>query len=90
MKFHVTKYALSEGIQEMDLKYCGDGYASALSGGAYRFFGKVGRDCFERHSEAVDHAEKMRRAKIASLKKQITKLERLTFSPPTPETVVPE
>jgi hypothetical protein len=81
MKFHITKYSLSEGILEKELEYAGDGYAKESgNGGAFRFFGKVGKDCFERRSEAISHAEKMRLAKIASLKKQIAKLEKLTFN----------
>ena len=40
----------------------------------------IGKDVFLDKSEAVKTAEKMRKKKIASLRKQIEKLEKLSFN----------
>jgi hypothetical protein len=77
---YVTKYALSAGIKEMQLEYDGSRYCNEIGSGIFRFFGRLGRDCFRSHFEAKERAEEMRKDKIASLKKQIAKLEKLTFN----------
>lgn len=55
---------------------CGDATRSDTS---MRVWVKLGRDAFQQKADALDRAAKMRDKKIASLKKQIAKLEALTF-----------
>lgn len=74
-KFWISKYALTEGIQEVE----GD-----LSQGEYVYYGshgqaKLGRDAHVDESKARAASESMRKKKIASLKKQIAKLEAMKF-----------
>lgn len=75
--YYLAKYALSSGIKAIDCKPPGStGYCQQVGGyGLY----KLGKDVFETESEAVANAEDHRVKKIASLKKQIEKLERMTF-----------
>lgn len=82
-EFYVTKYALSGGIQRVTGKLTNDGqYVTYEPHG----FARYGRDAFINSMEAQADAEKRRVAKIASLRKQIAKLEKLTFATPTTET----
>jgi hypothetical protein len=75
MKIYVTKYALTAGIKEheAEISSSGGAYVNGLYGG---FFGN---DFWDNEEEAKKHANVMRLKKIASLKKQIEKLEKLTF-----------
>jgi hypothetical protein len=76
----VSKYALSAGLQKKELKETVDnGYTYEPPHSIFGFRGRLGRDCHRTKEEAVARAEKMRKDKIASLKKQITKLEQLKF-----------
>lgn len=77
----MTKYALSEGIKEVkeNTAYAGhyvDG-VTRLCGylSSYRF----GTDVFKTREEAVIDAELRRDKKIMSLKRSITKLEKMVF-----------
>jgi hypothetical protein len=77
----VTQYALRGGIKEVELIETDGGMAvvkweGALNGQWY-FHGKGWHRTRE---AAVERAEEMRVAKIASLRKQIAKLEKLKFS----------
>lgn len=78
-KVYITKYALSKGIEKVDTEL----YKSAISNEYYTREGYncyfIGRDAFTIESQAIDKAEEMRVKKIASLKKQIEKLEKLNF-----------
>ena len=47
--------------------------------GPFSFY-YIGRDVFTEKSEALKKAEDMRKKKIASLRKQIDKLEKLSFN----------
>jgi predicted ATP-grasp superfamily ATP-dependent carboligase len=75
MKVWITKYALSEGIEEHDVTDCGEGMMLT----ANRYFHGEGRDWHRTRESAVTKAEKMRKSKIASLRKQIERLEKLAF-----------
>lgn len=78
-KFYVTKYALSSGVVEMDLNVTfGTSSVEYLRGGNWASFVR-GRDAFENRDDAVKAANAARVKKIASLQKQIKKLEKLTF-----------
>lgn len=75
MKVFVTKYALSNGIKETDCKISEQFPDMAVDGLAYHHK----PDWHENKEDAIIQAEKMRVAKIASLKKQLNKLEKLKF-----------
>ena len=78
-KVFITKYALTEGIKEIeadiirsrfeDREYVRDGLCSYF----------LGKNAFTDKSEALKKAEEMKIRKIASLRKQIEKLEKLSF-----------
>ena len=75
----LTKYALTDGIEEViscDAD-TGRGYVF-LSGRSWSSY-KLGRDVHLTHEGAVRAAEAMRKKKIASLRKQVEKLEALKF-----------
>jgi hypothetical protein len=87
---YVTKYALTKGIIEGDVDQTKTSESCRLMGNDAWVVALVetragsdwfmrGRSCFDDYSAAVARAEEMRTAKIASLKKQIAKLEKLRF-----------
>lgn len=83
MKVWITEYALTQGIIEAETdKISNDGYCHAY------WIDKKGYKCdsflcpqhFATDKEsAIAKAEEMRQKKIASLKKQIQKLEKMKF-----------
>jgi len=78
-KVYITKHALSTGIEKVDTKlykYAIDGRYWIVEG--YNCY-YIGKDAFTIESQAIEKAEEMRIKKIASLKKQIEKLEKLNF-----------
>lgn len=80
MRYFACKYALSYGaIREFESDDTPDKeYAYDRRSSAWAQY-KVGRDAFVTEAEAKAAANKLRLKKIASLKKQIEKLERLAF-----------
>ncbi len=83
MKAFVTKHALTKGIFEVEGSNSPD-YPRMLSvqlgpGGWIENYHGEGRDWHRTRESALLRAEEMRKAKIASLKKQIKKLESLSF-----------
>ena len=82
MKFFLSKYALTGGIKEAEGKMiAGDmkGFIYAKLDG-YESIYVIGRDVHETREAAVEEAETMRKRKIASLRRQIAKIEELDFS----------
>ena len=85
MKVWITKYALTVGIIEMQqipgATYEGKEYAFFVDGnGQYNTgFYIPYEELFWDKNSAIVKAEEMRQKKIASLKKQIEKLERMRF-----------
>ena len=81
-KVFITKYALTSGIKEMETEI----YKSEFNNQDYYVrdgsfsFHYIGKDAFTEKSEALKKAEDMRKKKIASLRKQIDKLEKLSFN----------
>ena len=79
MKVWITKYALTRGIFEMEVK------SQSKDGTAV--YGKAWDDCYRGEGKewhrtkesAIQKTEEMRQKKIDSLKKQIEKLERMKF-----------
>ncbi len=74
-KVYITKCALTHGIAEKEVKIV-NGYA--YSKGQYSTQYCPG-EFFDSQQEALNAAEEMRVKKIASLKKQITKLNAMRF-----------
>jgi hypothetical protein len=74
-KVYTTKYALTQGIEEKQVKivrgyaYSIDAYSTQYCPGEY----------FDTLQEAVNAAEQLRVKKIASLKNQIAKLGKMHF-----------
>lgn len=77
MKIWITKYALSKGIVVEHAEHRG-GDLWVFSGG-FVDSRLEGRDWHRTEESAMACAEEMRVKKIASLKKNISKLENLTF-----------
>jgi hypothetical protein len=86
-KVWITKYALTQGIHEVGVRECLDVRPDGdmverdppSSFGGICYHGK-GRDWHETKEGAIACADEMRRKKIASLKKQIAKLEKINFA----------
>jgi hypothetical protein len=76
----ITKYALTEGIYSVDVEDCFN-ISEKMVTGLNRRDGCYHKPHWHRtRKEAVVQAEKMRAAKIRSLRKSIAKMERLDFS----------
>ncbi len=85
MKVWITKYALTKGIMEEDAAEISSNSPRICSveydHGNYSTKGYYhGDDWHTTKDAALNRAEQMRLAKIASLKKSISNLEKLTFS----------
>ena len=78
MRVFITKYALTKGIIETEAKDIGDDMIEIV--GKYPiYYHKDGREWHKTKESAIKKAEEMRQKKIASLKKQIEKLEGMKF-----------
>lgn len=85
MKVWITKYALTKGIEEinsnnvtiMDVEDNGDLYIVRTKGSLPEVYNK--KDYVLNKESAIAKAEELRQKKIASLKKQIEKLEGMKF-----------
>lgn len=76
----ITKYALTKGIVKMHVedRTVATGRVTEVGNPYSCVYFKS--DWHRTREEAVAQAEKMRKAKLASLRKQIKKLEALSFS----------
>lgn len=80
MKIWISKYALSGGITEHECDPPKDGSYYVYPRGETEYVSfKLGRDAHATPEEAAQAAEAARVKKIASMRKQIAKLEKLTF-----------
>jgi hypothetical protein len=83
MKVYITKYALTRGIIEAEVsrqRANEDGYVVVFWDGGLNGENVFGPTEWRWEREAaVARAEEMRKAKIASHKKQIARLEKLRF-----------
>ena len=77
MKVWVTKYALSDGIQEYEAERLDNQMVKITFGRTTLFV--TTPFWHENRKAAVEHAIKMRAQKLMSLKRKIIKLESLTF-----------
>jgi len=75
-KYYMTKYALSSGIEILSGQITDDGHLSAKDRYGLFFKGEFYSDI----NEAFANAEGRRVKKIASLNKQIKKLENMEFN----------
>ncbi len=79
MKAYVTKYALTTGVLKIEAEDCGDGMIADKGGRFTAYYHGEGRDWHRTRAAAVERAKEMRLLKIASLKKQIAKLQKARF-----------
>lgn len=77
-KMWVSKYALTKGLYEEEVTIRDDSQYVIAKGDCWNSL-KLGHDVFPTREEAVQRAGKMRDAKLASLAKQISKLEKRAF-----------
>lgn len=80
MKVWITKYALTDGIIEEEAEPCGKDMIAVRNERALSsYFHGEGKNWHKTKESAIAKAEEMREKKIASLKKQIDKLEKIKF-----------
>ena len=80
----ITKYALSRGIFQAEVDAQFDRYPHLVWSASSSLAAYHGGDWHRTRETAIARAEKMRRGKIASLKKQIARLEKIDFEKTTP------
>lgn len=80
MKVWISKYAQTDGIQEAECEISGS-LAVDMTTPYARYFHGEGRDWHRTEEDAIKKAEEMRIRKIASLKKNLKKLEEMKFTP---------
>lgn len=78
MKVYVTKYALTQGILEKEVKSVSPTFVATTCTRWDEFYHKP--YWYETLEEAYEHAEKLRKDKIKSLQKQIDKLNKIEFN----------
>lgn len=76
MKVFITKYALTSGIKETEVTPIRD-FPNIVKFNSHNYIHKP--FWHENEKDAINHAENIRTKRIESLKKQITKLEKLKF-----------
>ena len=87
MKVWITKYALTQGVEEIDsnqvkeFEMTDTGYLCFRRNEKYSFVTEIysQKEWYRTKESAIKKAEEMRQKKIESLKKQIEKLERMRF-----------
>lgn len=79
MRVWITKYALTQGVFEMDVERQSDDGKSVYGKAWNQSYHGQGVEWCKTKSAAIARAKEMRDKKIASLKKQIEKLEKMTF-----------
>ena len=87
MNVWITKYALTQGIEEIDsnqvkeFEMTDTGCLCFRRNGKYSFVTEIysQKEWYRTKESAIKKAEEMRQKKIASLKKQIEKLEKMRF-----------
>jgi len=75
--YYLSKYALSDGIQALEGEANENGVKLAGMVSWYRF--TLGKEVHETREAAVKAAEAMRIKKIVALRKQIERLEAMSF-----------
>lgn len=77
----ITKYALTNGIEQYPVRISSEHPTMAVSesGGYTGYYHGEGKDWHRTLNSAIARAFEMRENKLASLRKQIAKLEKLDF-----------
>ena len=78
----ISKYALSQGIYAVEVEDCFDVASDMVATTKEWKQHFHGRDWCRTQAGAIERAEEMRVAKIASIKKQLAKLEAMSFGAP--------
>ena len=76
MKIWNSKYSLTEGLIEQEGEEVGD---SMVKVGSLQYLHGEGKEWHRTRESAAARAEVMRKAKIASVRKQLARLEALRF-----------
>lgn len=79
MKVWITKYALTKGVLEKEVNICGDGMVKEADNRFPVYYHGDGKERHKTKESAFAKAKEMRQKKIAFLRKQIEKLEKLRF-----------
>lgn len=82
MKVWITKYALTQGIDEVEAEICDSNMIKVKARGTGcidEYYHGKGKEWHLDRESAVKKAEEMKLKKIASLEKQIKKLKELKF-----------
>ena len=79
---YITKHALTGGIEKLEVRDCFDISPTMVARDGHFTGHYHGGDWHRDYADALVKAESMRVKKIASLKKQIAKLEKMTFVEP--------
>lgn len=81
MKVWITKYALTQGIFEIEAEECGMGFPGMIQTKEEHpsYYHEEGKDWHRNKESAVKRAEEMRQKKISSLRKKLEKLEKMKF-----------
>ncbi|MGO4561008.1 hypothetical protein [Rhizobiales bacterium 3FA27D7] len=80
MKVYISKYALSTGITEIEGEISSSYPEYVYASAPYRQHFKLGIDAHHSREDAVFAANTMRSRRIFSLKKQLARLEKLSFA----------
>lgn len=78
-KYYLSKYALTKGIQEVELQNNKSDSAYVWVKGQNYMSYRLGTEIHTSLDEAVKKAEEMRQKKIESHEKSIAKLKKMTF-----------
>jgi len=80
--FYVTKFALTTGIMAVrgEVSKTSPNMLCYTDDWKYTQYAK-GEDWYDNLGEAIANCERRRRAKIASMQRQIAKLEKMEFTP---------
>jgi hypothetical protein len=78
----VTKYALTSGIQKLQMRAIGADGAGDVAVRFMSYFHGEGREWHRTWESALVRAEEMRKAKLASMRKSMAKIEALKFEEP--------
>lgn len=79
MKVWIVKYALTQGLYEIEGEEYRKGCISQRNTSLPTLYHGEGKEWCRTKEEAIHAAEEMRQKKIASLEKQIEKLKRMKF-----------
>lgn len=79
LKIWITKYALTQGILELEAERCNNTNPDLIKTEKHGFFLGEGKEWYTTKEEAITKAEQIKQAKINGLKKQLKKLENMSF-----------